>query len=130
MIALAALLALTAPPPVWDYVGVSASGLRIFVDHGSVRDADGVRRATVRLGSPHAIVGQVVVVTEQDEFDCGGRRWRMTGFQAFDAGGAVIKSGAPGGGLLPMEGGSMGAAIGDAVCANPKAPTPDRPGAR
>lgn len=114
-------LALAQPAPAWEFIGTTSSGLRMFVDRASVRAAAGTTAATVRIGSPTAIVGDIVEVTEHDEIDCAGDRWRMLAFEAVDAGGAVVKLGRPGGDMLPVREGSMGAAIRDAVCRGTKA---------
>ena len=111
-------LALAQPAPAWEFIGVTASGLRLFVDRASVRKEDGLIEVSVRLGSPTAIVGRIVEATERDQLDCGRDRWRMLAFEAFDAAGAVVDRGRPGGAMLPVRAGSMGATIRDALCPN------------
>lgn len=109
-------LTLAQPAPAWEFIGTTNSGLRMFVDRASVRSVNDLVEATVRLGSPTRIVGDVVEVTERDQLDCARRRWRMLEFDALDAGGSVVRHGTPGGGMLPVEAGSMGDAIRQAVC--------------
>ena len=115
-------LALAQPAPAWAFIGVTRSGLRMFVDRASVRGANGMVEATVRLGSPGSIVGTIVEVTERDQLDCTNGRWRMLAFEAFDADGAVVQRGGPAGEMLPVQAGSMGEAIRDAVCAGEMTP--------
>lgn len=117
IVALALVLAPPQPAPDWEFIGTTSSGLRMFIDRASLRSADGLVEATVRIGSPTSIAGDVVEVTERNQLDCRGRRWRMLEFEAFGADGTVVKRGRPGGAMLPVRQDSMGATIRDAVCA-------------
>lgn len=127
-IGLALSVALAAPAPSWDFIGTSTSGLRMFVDRGSIRQVGGLAEADVRLGSPRTIAGRIVEVIEREEIDCARPRWRMLRYEAFDETGAIVGRGSPAGDLLPVAQGSIGEAIRDAVCAGLAPASPRRPG--
>lgn len=108
---------LADPPGVWVPVGISASRLRVFIERASVR-VDGDRRtARIRIGSPGAIAGSIVVVYQGEEIHCGVRTWRMTGFDARDEAGSTVRSGGASADALPVVAGTIGDAVVRTVCA-------------
>lgn len=122
MIAAAAALALVDVPtaPVWVPVGQTASRLRAFVDRASVHDVDDLRRVRVRLGSPTAITGRIVLVYQDEEIDCRGHRWRQLGFEALDEDGKVVQRSSPTAApapLLPALEHTIGGEVARTVCA-------------
>lgn len=105
--------------PLWESVGISATGLRIFIDRASVTDKDDLRSVRVRVGSPGRIVGRIVEVRQSEEFDCMRRQWRLRAFEALDEDGATIDRSPPDPpipAMVPIETGSIGAAVYEAVC--------------
>lgn len=107
-----------APPAHWIPVGVSRSRLRVFVDRAGLREAGGHRFARVRIGSPGAIVGAIVLVYQDEEIDCRARRWRLTGFEAQDADGKVVRrEKLPPAQMLAANAGSIGGEVVATVCA-------------
>ena len=119
-----AALALTAasvpalkPAPVWVPVGETALRLRVFVDRASVFDAHGLRHARIRMGSPTAITGRIVLVYQDEEFDCTGGRWRMLAFDARDENDKIVEHSIPTNPPFhPIVELSVGGAVAKAVC--------------
>ena len=104
-------------PGAWVPVGVSASRLRVFVERASVR-IDGARRtARIRIGSPGAIAGPIVVAYQDEEIDCRARTWRLAAFDARDEAGRVVRSGQSAGLAFPVVAGTIGDAVVRTVCA-------------
>lgn len=113
----ALLLAGTAPQ--WIPVGVSGSRLRVFVDRRSIERAGGLVAATVRIGSPAAIAGRIVVVYQHEQFDCPGRRWRLLSYEGVDAAGTIVSRrgrATPPPPFLPVQPDSIGETTLDTVC--------------
>ena len=101
-------------------VGVSRSRLRVFVERASVHDVGGHRFARIRIGSPGAITGAIVLVYQDEEIDCAARAWRLLGFDAQDAEGKTVKRSAadyPAGAMLPAVAGTIGGEVVASVCA-------------
>lgn len=108
------------PDPAWAPVGVSHSHLHIFVERASVRDDHGHRFARVRIGSPGAIAGPIVLVYQDEEVACGDQRWRLLGYDARDAAGATVERSDPAtppGAMLPAVPGTIGGEVVGTVCA-------------
>jgi hypothetical protein len=105
--------------PLWIPVGVSGSRLHVFVDQRSVERHDGLVEAVVRIGSPTSITGKIVIVYQSEQFDCSGRRWRLTAYEGVDANGTVVSRKTrpatlpP---LMPVQPNSIGYATLDTVC--------------
>lgn len=119
LIAAALLAPAVSAAPDWDFIGTTDSALRIFVDNAATRDVGGLRRVTVRVGSPRAFVGSIVEVVQTEELDCARGRWRLLGFDARDAAGAVVQhhpDPVPPMTLVPIARGTIAAAVRDAVC--------------
>lgn len=103
----------------WASVGVSASGLRVFVDRTSIKDVEGLRQVRVRLGSPRVITGTIVEVRQDEEFDCAGNRWRLRGYVALDEADKVVARSLPSakpGALLAIDDGAINGAVRDFIC--------------
>ena len=101
-------------------VGISESGLRVFIDRASIVRSGALREATVRMGSPRTIVGRIVEVHQREQFDCRRRRWRLIRFRAFDAAGATVaatKPGSPVNPAIPIASGSISSTVFEQVCA-------------
>ena len=114
-------IAIADPGPSWDYIGMSQSGLRIFVDRASVMVVGSTRDVMVRLGSPGTITGKIVVVQQRQEQVCAAKRWRQLSYRAFDADGNVVAQSPTGAAptpSLPVEPDSISEAVHDAVCPN------------
>ena len=125
MSAALALLAASVAAPNWASVGISETGLRIFIDRNSVRDVAGLRQVRVRLGSPRTIMRNIVEVRQDEEFDCTGNRWRLVGYEALDENDKVVARSAPDharGALLTIDDKSINGAVRDFICDPP--PTP------
>ena len=117
MLPIALLIAAADPPGAWVPVGVSESRLRVFVERTSVR-IDGDRRsARIRIGSPGAIAGPIVVVFQDEEVDCRERRWRLVAYDAHDAAGGVVRAGTSTAPAVPVVAGTIGDAVVRTVCA-------------
>lgn len=104
----------------WIPVGISDTRLRVFFEAGSVRDQAGHRFARVRIGSPQRIAGPIVLVYQDEEFDCEARTWRLVGFDARDTDDRVVKrsrANAPPSAMLPGVAGTLGGEVIAAVCA-------------
>ncbi len=117
--------ALLSATPSWDFVGVTRAGLRVFVDRASIADRQALRHVMVRLGSPGAIVGTIVEVTQGEEIDCAANRWRLLDYAAYDDAGAIVQRRAapdPPMPLVAIADDSLGATIRDAVCDRASAP--------
>lgn len=115
-----AALLLAAAAPQWIPVGVSQSRLRVFVDRSSLRIAQEMRAARIRIGAPGAISGKVVLVYQDERIDCARQTWRMIAYEALDDGGRTIAHSAPGARDFPtlaVAPGTIGDAVVRTVCA-------------
>lgn len=89
----------------------------MFVERVSLRVTGDRRTARVRIGSPGAISGAVVLVYQDEEIDCAGRTWRLAAFDARDADGRTVRRGVGTAPALPVTAGTIGDAVVAAVCA-------------
>lgn len=74
------------------------------------------------MGSPRTITGRIVLVYQQQEFDCAARRWRMTGFDARDADDLTVQRKSLDGPMLLAESGTIAARALETVCFIAKSP--------
>ncbi|WP_174292283.1 surface-adhesin E family protein [Sphingomonas bacterium] len=115
-----ALVLAAAAAPMWVPVGMTASRLRVFVDKASLHEVEGRRQVRVRLGAPTAITGRIVLVYQDEEFDCRARQWRMLAFEAQDEDGKVVQRSTPAAApppLLPALDHTIGGEVARTVCA-------------
>ncbi len=70
----------------------------------------------MRIGAPRTITGRIVLVYQQEEFDCLHARWRMTDFDARDAAGKTVERRSLDGPMLPADDGTIAARTLTTVC--------------
>ncbi|WP_375392548.1 surface-adhesin E family protein [uncultured Sphingomonas sp.] len=113
------MLLLAASPDAvgaWAPVGVTDSRLRVFVERSSVRVSGDRRTARVRIGSPGAIAGPIVLVYQDEEVDCRARTWRLAAYDARDADDRIVRQGKSAAAALPVVEGTIGEAVLSTVC--------------